>query len=279
VWTARGEAGLRLSFPKDAAPTIVGFYGHPAPMGRPSKSFDVRCGTAPVYVVTPVTCQSIEIRDRRFAPPPNSFQVVDPLDDLATWSMEPGDDRLAQPTSRGLPIRVAGDFALTQVDDDERGQCLQLELQRQGQLPDIVGEYTRLRRVHTQPAPGSPTAVGVWVKGDSGWGKIIFEIEDAAGALWLTDGVWHDWPGDLAICHDGWRFMSYPIDGNTTVRNISPGARWTSTSATKKDGIQFPIKLVGLSVVMNRKALDLTEMKEAAGVLRFRDLGIIEEVD
>lgn len=28
---------------------------------------------------------------------------------------------------------------------------------------------------------------------------------------------------------------------------------------------------------MNRKALDLTEMIEVAGVLRFRDLGIIEE--
>jgi hypothetical protein len=193
------------------------------------------------------------------------------------WSLEQGDARLNQPTARGLPIRVPGDFALTQRDDDEKGPCLQLELQRGGQLPDIVGEYTRLKRVQAEPAPGNPAAVGVWVKGDSGWGKIIFEIEDAAGALWLTDGVWHDWPGDLAICHDGWRFMSYPIDGNSTVRNISPGARWTSMSPTRKGSIQFPIKLVGLSVVMNRKTLDPTDMTEVAGVLRFRDLGIIEE--
>ena len=146
-------------------------------------------------------------------------------------------------------------------------------------MPDIVGESTRLRRLQTLPAPGKPTAVGVWVQGDSGWGKIIFEIEDAAGALWRTDGVWHDWPGDLAICHDGWRFMSYPIDGNTTERNISPGARWTSTSPTKKGSIQFPIQLVGLSIVLNRKALDLTEMQEVPGHLRLRDLGIIEDGD
>jgi hypothetical protein len=277
LWTARGEAGLQLSFPKDTAPTIVGFYGNSTAVGRPSKSLDVRCGTAPVYVVTPVSCDSIEIRDRRFVPPPDSFRVVDPMDDLARWSIEQGDARLAQPTSRGLPIRVSGDFVLTQSNDDEKGPCLQLELQRKGQLPAIVGEYTRLKRVQAEPAPGRPTAVGVWVKGDSGWGKIVFEIEDAAGALWLTDGVWHDWSGDLAICHGGWRFMDYPIDGNTTVRNISPGARWTSASPTKKDGMQFPIKLVGLSVVMNRKALDLTEMKEVPSVLRFRDLGIIEE--
>ena len=99
------------------------------------------------------------------------------------------------------------------------------------------------------------------------------------GRRLLTEGVWHDWPGDLAICHDGWRFMSFPIDGNTTVPNISPGARWTSTSPGRKDRIQFPIKLVGLSVAMNRKALDLTEMKEVAGVLRLRDLGVCGQRD
>jgi hypothetical protein len=216
----------------------------------------------------------MEVRARRYAPPPETFRVADPMNDLARWSTAGGDARLAQPTSRGLPIRVAGDFALTQVDDAEKGPCLQLELQRTGPLPDIVTEYTRLAHSEAEPAPGRPTAVGVWVKGDSGWGKIIFEIEDAAGALWMTEGVWHDWPGDLAVCHDGWRFMSYPIDGNTTVPNVSPGARWTSTSPGRKSTIQFPIKLVGLSVAMNRKALDLTEMKDAPGVLRFRDLGV-----
>lgn len=278
LWTACGEARLRLSFSKLVAPTLVGFYGNPTLIGE-GKSFDVDCGAAPVYVVAPLACGSIEVRQRRFAAPPDSFRVVDPMNDLAKWSVAEGDARLAQPTPRGLPIRVAGEFALAQVDDEEKGPSLQLELRRKGQLPDIIGEYTRLKRAQPDSAPGKPTAIGVWVKGDSGWGKIIFEIEDAAGALWLTEGVWHDWPGDLAICHDGWRFMSFPIDGNTSVPNISPGARWTSTSPSRKDRIQFPIKLVGLSVAMNRKALDLTEMKEVAGVLRLRDLGVCGQRD
>ncbi|MCH5374257.1 MAG: hypothetical protein JJ992_09785, partial [Planctomycetes bacterium] len=277
LWTARGRAGLWLTLPKDAAPTQVDFYGNPTRMEHPCRQFDVDCGTAPVYVIMPIECESIEIRDRRFAAAPESFVVVDPMNDRAKWSMEKGDARLAQPTSRGLPIRVAGDFTLTCEDDSEKGACLQLELERKGRLPDIVGEYTRLKRAQAAVVPGEPTAVGIWVKGDSGWGKIIFEIEDAVGALWRTDGVWHDWPGDLAICHDGWRFMSFPIDGNTIEPNISPGARWTSTSPTKRQSIQFPIRLVGLSVVMNRKVLDLTQMKETPGVLRFRDLGICQK--
>lgn len=276
LWTACGEATLRLEFSQPLAPTLVGFYGQPSPLACEQGAVKVRCGTAPVYVVAPVRCDAIEVDQRRFAPPPQSFRVIDPLNDLAQWSTVEGESRLAQPTARGLPIRVPGDFALTRVDDDQRGPCLQLELRRQGTLPDIVGEYTRLKRVPGESVPGEPTAVGVWVRGDSGWGKVIFEIEDAAGALWLSEGVWHDWPGDLAICHDGWRFMSFPLDGGAAVRNISPGARWTSTSPTRKSSIQFPIQLAGLSVVLNRKALDLTEMRETAGVLRFRDLGVID---
>lgn len=276
LWTACGEAALRLAFPPHVAPTLVGFYGQPAPLAGERGAVAVTCGTAPVYVVTGVGCDSITLDERRFPPPPASFRVIDPMTDLAQWSTAEGEARLAQPTARGLPIRVPGDFALTRVDDDQQGPCLQVELRRQGTVPDIVGEFARLKRVQSVSVPGEPTAVGVWVRGDSGWGKVIFEIEDAAGALWLSEGVWHDWPGDLAICHDGWRFMSFPLDGPSAVRNISPGARWTSTSPTRKSRIQFPIRLAGLNVVLNRKALDLTEMQDTPGVLRFRDLGVIE---
>ena len=38
----------------------------------------------------------------------------------------------------------------------------------------------------------------------------------------------------------------------------------------------LPIKVLGMDVVMNRKALDLTEMKPVRAELRFRDLGVGE---
>jgi hypothetical protein len=41
-------------------------------------------------------CESIEILDRRFAAPPDSFQVLDPMDDLAPWTTEKGDAGLSR---------------------------------------------------------------------------------------------------------------------------------------------------------------------------------------
>jgi hypothetical protein len=220
-----------------------------------------------------VAAEVIRTTHRLFPPPLPSFQVADKMDSADRWALAAGDDGLRKPTSEGLPIRQPGRFALTAVEDIYRGRCLELTLCRDGQVPDIVGEYTAVRLREPRAVEGRPAQVGLWVKGDSGWGKIIFEAQDAVGAVWRTDGVWHDWPGDLAICHDGWRFMGFPIDGSSHVRNISPGARWSSTSAARKDGIQFPIKLTGLYVVLYRKALDLTDMKDVPGVVRLSDLG------
>ena len=279
LWTARGRAGLRLRFPRAADVTRVGCYGATtrASAGPPDHEVDVVCGTAPVYVVGPVRVASIEIVRRELAGAPASFRVADAMNDPSRWALAPGDERLRNPTRRGLPYRVPGRFDLAAVADGEKGRCLELKLRRKGKVPEIVGEYTALKLARPVAVPGKPTDVGLWVRGDSGWGKIIFEIADAAGTGWRTDGVWHDWPGDLSICHDGWRFMSFPIDGSSGVRNISPGRRWVRSSAAKSRTIQFPIKLTGLSVVMYRKALDLSDMKAVCGVLGFRDLGTFSQ--
>ena len=105
----------------------------------------------------------------------------------------------------------------------------------------------------------------------SGWGKIVFEIEDARGTVWRTEGTWHDWPGDLAIHFDGWRFLRYPIDGASTEPNLSPSDRW---SGGPGDPV-FPVRLRGFYVVVNRQALDPTEMRAVPAVLRFKDFGFV----
>jgi hypothetical protein len=264
---------LRLRYAGATPVTRIDLYGREeaAATKPPRHDLEVACDTAPVYVVGPRQVASIAIVDRAFAPPPPSFRVADRMDDAGRWEL--GEDaKLGNPASRGLPIRRAGTFELKRVVDGEKGPCLELKLVRKGGVPDIVSEYAVLRLREPVPVPGTPTDVGLWVKGDSGWGKVIFDLEDAGGAVWRTEGSWHDWPGDLSICHDGWRFMRFPVDGSSDEINISAGRRWNRIRG-KGSRIRFPVKLAGLCVVMNRRALDLTEMVDVPAVLRFRDLG------
>jgi hypothetical protein len=36
---------------------------------------------------------------------------------------------------------------------------------------------------------GEPTQIGLLVKGNGGWGRIIFELEDAKGQRWISIGA------------------------------------------------------------------------------------------
>jgi|APSaa5957512622_1039677.scaffolds.fasta_scaffold02992_4 hypothetical protein len=278
LWTPRGQAALRLQFPERAAVTVVDLYGRETGgvVGRWRKRLDVQCSTAPVYVVSPVALSAIGIRSRAYPEPPASFRVSSRMDDLNEWNQFPSDLGVQSQSFRKLPITQRGEVDFSQVEDEEMGDCLQVRLGRTGDLPAIVSEYTTLRLKRAIPVPGRPHTIGLRVKGDSGWGKIIFEIRDAAGALWRTEGAYHDWPGELSVSHDGWCFMSFPIDGSSEAINRSAGRRWNGSHVDRNATIEFPIRLVGLYVRLNRKALDLTEMREVDGVLRFRDLGTIE---
>jgi len=274
LWTTRGEAQLRLQSAARADIILVDLYGKEKKVSiGQDRRLDVACSSAPVYVVSPAKIQSIDITDRSFGAPPGSFAMANRMDRIEQWQLQEGDMSLSNPSSRSLPIRTLGDFALIQVIDKEKGQCLELRLKKTEAVPDIVSEYAVMKLKSPAWVSGKPDRIGLWVRGDSGWGKIVFEIQDATGALWRTEGAYHDWSGDLSICHDGWRYMDFPIDGSSTERNISAGRRWNTNSPSKDAKIEFPIKIVGLYVVMNRKALDLSEMKDVEGVVRFRDIG------
>ena len=193
------------------------------------------------------------------------------MDDLAQWQLVPDEQTIT------TPLRRPGKFDLRQVNDTEKGACLELELKREGEVPHVVGEYTALRLKKPLPIPGKPHTVGVWVKGDSSWGRIFWEIEDAKGERWRSskdlDGG--DWGNQSAIDFDGWCFVTFPLTRESPARHIEPGAgigQWQG----KTDGIlDYPLKLVGLYVQTHRQSLDLTQMKPVKGNIRLKDVSVI----
>ena len=137
------------------------------------------------------------------------------------------------------------------------------------------------------PCPGSPAVLGVWAKGNSNWGQIRFEIEDAQGEVFkneTTGPSWGcnimDWPGNLGRelrrlelhlhgpeAHDAYQ---RPQPGDPSVNN---GFR---RAATEK--IDFPIKVRAITVGMNRIKLDLLDFKPSVPAIRLKDVGGVEDV-
>lgn len=273
LWTPRGECEMELGFPTDTAVAKVEFYGRRHSLKTKGKRLTITAAGAVNYIISPISATSITAGKRAFPndQPPAGTQVISPMDDLAQWQLVPDEQTIA------TPLRRPGKFDLRQVNDAEKGACLELELKREGEVPHVVGEYTALRLKQPLPVPGKPHTVGVWVKGDSSWGRIFWEVEDVKGERWCSskdlDGG--DWANQSALDFDGWCFVTFPLTRESPARQIEPGAgigQWQGNT----DGIlDYPLKLVGLYVQTHRQSLDLTQMKPVKGSIRLKDVSVI----
>ena len=273
LWTPRGECEMELDFPTDTAVTQVEFYGRERSLKTKGKRLTITAASAVNYIISPGAATKITAGKRAFPnhQPPALTQVISRMDDLAQWQLVSDEKTIA------TPLRRPGKFDLRQVNDTEKGACLELELKREGEVPHVVGETTALRLKKPLPIPGKPHTVGVWVKGDSSWGRIFWEIEDAKGERWCSskdlDGG--DWGNQATIDFDGWCFVTFPLTRESPARHIEPGAgigQWQSNADSILD---YPLKLVGLYVQTHRQSLDLTQMRAVKGNIRLKDVSVI----
>src|SRR5690606_11093684 len=125
-----------------------------------------------------------------------------------------------------------------------------------GSGKDTMPMYERLDLAKPVELPGAANEIGVWCHGNGGWGRVLFELRDAAGERWISLGAQvegevepkSDWSTDdpyglSAINFDGWRYIGFPLPGNY------PGEQhpWPANSNWRwsEDGVvQYPITFI-----------------------------------
>ena len=151
--------------------------------------------------------------------------------------------------------------------------------------------YSVLRHNEGVEIPGEPTEIGLLVNGNGGWGRMIFELEDASGQRWVSIGAeqagkptrwmadWlspdefeklktanlNDWNTDDVwgrsyINFDGWGYVAFPLPGNY------PGERyhWPYSCNWRFDGhgiVKYPLKFKKLIITLPEKTLHLTDYR------------------
>ncbi len=133
--------------------------------------------------------------------------------------------------------------------------------------------------------PGEPTEIALQVLGNSGWGRAIFELEDAEGERFISIGAaakgeptrwmadWmpaaelarmkamsvSDWNtndvrGRSRFNFDGWRYVRFPLPGNYPGENYHrpDNSNWKSSG----DGVvQYPLTFKKLILELPEKIL------------------------
>ena len=281
-WSARGE--VRFEIDAEGEGRLIGFFGDERKLASGRSAVDG--GTSPVYFVSGKALKGVRIAGRAFAADERiaaGAKVAAKLDKAADCILEP-DPFLKSTTANFLPIYEPGDFALREVKDEEKGDCLEIALNKKDgeRVSNYITEYTTLRLKEPKALAGEPELIGVWVKGNSNWGQVHFEIEDAEGEVFKgmsTGKSWccdiYDWPGNTAVNFDGWSYVYTCLretDLIPTRVTVSVAEQWVADGRRNKK-IDFPVKVRAISIGMNRHKLNLNEFEESAPAIRVRDVG------
>ena len=291
LWCARGELEAVLRFEAETTLETVEMLGRKAEQRTASRKLDCRVAEAPAFLVSKVRLAAVESLTKRAFPrdtlPPGAkVFTVDTMERPDGWRLDlTVDPRIDVPVKepvRSTAFRRPGKFEVRPVRDELRGECLELELLPQGECPALVQEYAFLRLREPVAVPGTPTTIALQVKGNSSWGKIFWEIEDAEGERWISAGSGgygcdvYDWPEQAGLNFDGWNQLQFPITAASPIKVPSPGEdgfQWQRTG-TGNGRVDYPIKVTGIAVSMPRQTLNLLHMEPVVPKIRLGGVSV-----
>ncbi|MGA2621129.1 MAG: hypothetical protein ABSF26_26190, partial [Thermoguttaceae bacterium] len=208
VWTVRGKRGVSLEISGGGA-ELVDCMGNARRLSA-AGGVSFEATTAPAYVVTAGTVTKVTVGRARFeeAPPENPCVVSD-FSDPDAWEVESAPDRYLETYAEDLPAAM-GKFSLKAIADEEKGKVIECTLAEQPSVPSLFPRYASLKLKQPIRLPREVRRLGMWVKGNSCWGRVYWEFLDAHGERYFsaadeTSG-WEvsDWRDRSAINFDGW---------------------------------------------------------------------------
>ncbi|MBM4039585.1 MAG: hypothetical protein FJ290_13835 [Planctomycetes bacterium] len=274
LWLPRGEREVELAFDGDARYTLTDSMGN-AREGKP------RVSSLPIYLRAKARITKAVAGPATCGAPPAKLAVVDDLCDAGKWALAAERDDALEKAHFDFPRRQ-GKADVAVKDDAEKGKALEVRLLPQPDVPAPCPRYLILKPKQPVPVPGQPKAIGTWVKGNSSWGRLMWEIEDAKGERFFSvsagEGGWMvgDWKARSYINFDGWNYLQVKL--LTWYESGFYGPERCDWHYTAEGRVDFPIKLTRLAVELRDKVLHLTDLVPVPDpAIRLRDLSASDE--
>ena len=292
LWTIRGRRSLRIDGLKAPQPVLTDIMANEAAVPVVAGSVKIEIGPTPVFLTTPVPLGPITCGPAQMAGRPEAKRfLISSLGTMREWTVEAGRSAELETYNYDEPRRK-GDFEYAEVADFE-GEREVLRVRPKLPVPGsrYLPRYSVLPHKTGVEMPGEPTEIGLMVNGNGGWGRVIFELEDASGQRWislggeqpgdapprwlmqhlgkqavgmtsrnLADANANDLWGRSRINFEGWRYLALPLPGNYP----GEGYHWPRSSQWRHDGdgkVRYPLRFKKLIITMPEKILYLTEYR------------------
>ena len=248
LWTVRGKRSATLTLANDATARVTDSMDNAVMIESSDRKVTIELSTSPVYVTGIDNIEEISLGEpdhsnavrwartrnqqtwhsgpllTKSVPEVQHEQVIASLGD-GTWSNVREHDEVYE-TNNYDTQRFLGDMSVSAVNDPGRpGAALAVNLHKQDRERKLMPWYTVLKPSRPVVIPGRASALGLWVKAHSDWGRIVYCLRDAKGERWISIGFKDEWNCDdvhswSSFNFDGWRYLRFELPGHLPYDNF-----------------------------------------------------------
>jgi hypothetical protein len=249
LWTIRGRRPITVSAKTGGELVLVDENGNRRTLELKEGRATFELSSTPVWLVaTKTAVDRAELGAPKYDEAPGEHVLA--LEDFErdgrwTFSEKPN-ERYAK-NSWDMPREPAPFRAELERSTERWSHVLKVTCGAPTSAPNLTGRYGVLEPAEPIAIPGKGAAIGLRVRGNSGWGRVVYEIEDAKGEIFQSVGSKDQWNCDDThswsnFNFDGWRYLRFPLPANSAGDDYREAdSVWWNQSA---EGIvDLPVKL------------------------------------
>jgi hypothetical protein len=270
LWTLRGKRPVTLTLAADGPVQVTDAMNNTQTVASKDKRVTVLTDPSVVYVTTPaeIVAAAVGEPDHGDAQPAKDAKLIADLGD-GTWRYSNQRDVVYEKGHYSVQ-RYPGKFTADVVTGGAAPEAvLRSTLGKQDKVHELMPWYNILVPAKPIVLTGAPSQLGLWVKGASDWGRVIYVLRDAKGEKWTSIGTQDEYNCDdvhswSAFNFDGWRYVRFELPGHTGYDNFRKyGTTWWRSDGG--DGVvDLPLKLEAIIVEQRTHILYVNDVQPAA---------------
>jgi hypothetical protein len=289
LWTIRGKRPATVTLNADGKAFLTDVMNNTKELTSQNKQVTFTTDPSVVYVTFPAATGAIESvsvgePDNSDVKPAEGAKLVADLGD-GSWRYTDRHDKIYENNHWGF-YPAAGKFSAAVVSDPQHGKVLASKIEKQDRVRELMPWYNVLKPSSPIPLAGAPSHLGIWVKGASDWGRVIYILRDAKGERWIGIGTKDDYNCDdthswSSFNFDGWRYLRFELPGHTGWDSFrKAGSTWwrsnvgTVTEPDVKPGdekdnrgdniVDLPVKLEEMIIEQRSHILFVNDVQPVA---------------
>jgi hypothetical protein len=252
LWTIHGKRPVALTLDKDSAVRITDAIGNTRPAASAGGVLTVEVASSPIWVegIKATQVRSVQVGEAvHLGKPAAGHQVVEDFD--SPWRIDAQQDAGFEENNFDLP-RFKGEMLASPAESFDGGKALQISLCQPEKERRLAPWYSAVVPPKPIVLPGKPTKLGLYVRGNSGWGRVIPQLRDAKGEVWTFIGSKDEWNSDdvrsqSSVNFDGWKYVEIELPAN--LQNLWPGPAMGFWKCERGDRVvDYPLSLTKLFI-------------------------------